>query len=168
MTRPSIPTQPATASERGEQRASTEPVALAMALCGARGVRLTELRRQVLELLWESARPARAYELIEALKLRNSRSVGPPTVYRALEFLMSQGLVSKIESCNAYVPCAHPERGHDCLFLVCSVCGASAEVEDARIEALLAEGANEQRFCVTRCVVEVSGTCASCLEAGAG
>ena len=54
---------------------------------------------------------------------------------------MSQGLVSKIESRNAYVPCAHPERGHDCLFFICSDCGASAELEDLRVEQLLAEDA---------------------------
>ena len=74
-------------------------------------------------------RPTGAYELIAALKLRNSRPVGPPTVYRALEFLMSQRLVLEIENRNAYVPCAHPERRHDCLFFICSNCGVSAESE---------------------------------------
>ena len=80
------------------RHAPAERVALAMSLCGARGVQLTTLRRQILELLWESGRPTGAYELIEALEIRDSRPVGPPTVYRALEFLVSQGLVSKIEA----------------------------------------------------------------------
>ena len=132
-----------------------------------RGVQLTELRRQILELLWASGRPTGAYELIETLRLRGSRPVGPPTVYRALEFLMSQGLVSKIESRNAYVPCAHPERRHDCLFFICSDCGASAELEDLRVEQLLAEDAAVLGYRVTRRVVEVEGTCASCIAAGA-
>ena len=116
MTLPSTQPRPCTDSNCRGQHAPAERVALAMSLCSARGVQLTELRRQILELLWESGRPTGAYELIEALKLRGSRPVGPPTVYRALEFLMSQGLVSKIESRNAYVPCAHLERRHDCLF----------------------------------------------------
>ena len=117
VTPPSIQPRPCTDSNCRGQHAPAERVALAMSLCDARGAQLTTLRRQVLELLWESGRPTGAYELIEALKLRNSRPVGPPTVYRALEFLMSQRFVLKIESRNAYVPCAHPERRHDCLFL---------------------------------------------------
>ena len=163
----SIQPQPCTDPDCRGQHAPAERVALAMSLCSARGVRLTELRRQILELLWESGRPTGAYELIEALKLRDSRAVGPPTVYRTLEFLMSQGLVSKIESRNAYVPCAHPERRHDCLFFICSDCGASAELEDLRVERLLAEDAAVLGYRVTRRVVEVEGTCASCIAAGA-
>ncbi|WP_162906785.1 Fur family transcriptional regulator [Algihabitans albus] len=138
-----------------------------MSLCDARGAQLTKLRRQILELLWESGRPTRAYELIEALKPRDSRPVGPPTVYRALEFLMFQGLVSKIESRNAYVPCTHPERGHDCLFFICSTCGASVEVEDRRLERLISEHADLIGFSATRHVIEVEGTCARCIAAGA-
>ena len=162
----SIQPQPCTDPDCRGQHVPAERVALAMSLCSERGVRLTELRRQILELLWESGRPTGAYELIEALRLRDSRSVGPPTVYRALEFLMSQGLVSKIESRNAYVPCAHPERRHDCLFFICSDCGASAELEDLRVEQLLAEDAAVLGYRVTRRVVEVEGTCASCIAAG--
>ena len=144
-----------------------ERVALAMALCDARGAQLTTLRRQVLELLWENGRPMGAYDLIEALKRRDSRPVGPPTVYRALEFLISQRLVLKIESRNAYVPCSHPERDHDCLFFICSNCGASAEAADPRLERLLAEDAADLGFNVTRRVVEVEGTCGNCAAAGA-
>ena len=163
----SIQPQPCTDPDCHGQHEPAERVALAVSLCSARGVRLTELRRQILELLWQSGRPTGAYELIEALRLRGSRPVGPPTIYRALEFLMSQGLVSKIESRNAYVPCAHPERRRDSLFFICNDCGASAELEDLRVEQLLAENAAILGYRVTRRVVEVEGTCASCIAAGA-
>ena len=166
MTLPSIQPRPGTDSNCRGQHAPAERVALAMSLCDARGAQLTTLRRQVLELLWESGRPTGAYELIEALKRRNSRPVGPPTVYRALEFLMSQRFVSKIESRNAYVPCAHPERHHNCLFFICSNCGVSTESEDPRVEQLLAEDAAILGFRVTRRVIEVEGTCGSCIAAG--
>ena len=162
-----IQPRPCTDSDCHGQHAPAERVALAMSLCSARGVQFTELRRRILELLWESGRPTGAYDLIEALKLRDSRPVGPPTVYRALEFLMSQGLVSKIESRNAFVPCAHPERRHGCLFFICSDCGAATELEDLRVEQLLAEDAAVLGYRVTRRVVEVEGTCASCIAAGA-
>ncbi len=148
------------------QHAPAERLALANALCTARGVKLTDLRRQILELLWESGRPTGAYDLIEAIRRRDARPVGPPTVYRALAFLMSQGLVSKIESRNAYVPCAHPERQHDCLFLICGDCGTSVELEDRRLARLLAENAARIGFRPTRRVVEVEGTCERCRTAG--
>ena len=163
----SIPPRPCADPNCREQHAPAERVALAMSLCSARGAQLTELRRQILELLWESGRPTGAYELVEALKLRDSRPVGPPTVYRALEFLMSQGLVSKIESRNAYVPCAHPERQHDCLFFICSNCGSSVELEDRRLACAISEDATLIGFRPTRRVIEVEGTCATCIAAGA-
>ena len=163
MSNPSIQPTTCTDSNRRGKHAPAERVALATALCGARGVRLTTLRRQVLELLWEIGRPTGAYALIEALEVRNSRPVAPPTVYRALEFLMSQGFVTKIESQNTYVPCAHPERRHDCLFFICRGCGASVELEDPQLEQRLAEDAARLGFRVTRRVVEVQGTCASCI-----
>ena len=148
--------------------APAERVALAMSLCGERGVQLTRLRRQILELLWETGRPTGAYDLIEALKLRDSRPVGPPTVYRTLEFLMSQGLVSKIESRNAYVPCAHPERPHGCVFFVCDQCGAAVEIESSQLEALIDQDAKTLGFRIARRIVELQGTCAACCSASAG
>ena len=144
-----------------------ERVALAISICERRGAQLTKLRQHILELLWASGRPTGAYELIEAIKPRDSRPVGPPTVYRALDFLMAQGLVSRIESLNAYVPCVHPERDHDCMFFICSGCRASVELEDPRIGGLLAEDAAVLGFVATRRTVEVKGTCAQCVEDGA-
>ena len=167
MTEPAARPRPCTDPDCRGRHSPRERVALAVSICGERGERMTELRRRVLELLWARGRPMGAYELIEALKLESSRRVGPPTVYRALEFLTAQGFVSRIESLNAYMPCAHPERDHDCLFFICSGCRASVELEDPRIEGLLAEDAAALGFVATRRTVEVEGMCARCAEAGA-
>ena len=140
-----------------------ERLALAVSICNSRGVRLTNMRLRILELLSENRGPTGAYELMEVLKLRHGQSVGPPTVYRALQFLMDQGIVSKIESRNAYVPCAHPERRHICLFFICGSCGASVELEDQRLERLISETATLLEFRAARRVVEVEGTCEHCL-----
>ncbi len=158
------PTQPHPCTDpncRGPH-APAERVALAMSLCAVRGTKLTPLRREVLELLWERGRPTGAYALIEALELRHSRRVGPTTVYRALEFLMAERFVSKIESRNAYVPRMHPERQHDGLFFICNVCGASTELEDPRVLEVLAEDAVALGYRMTRRVVEVEGACPTC------
>ena len=167
MTEPSARARPSTDTDSRDPHLARERVALAVRICEGRGVQMTALRRRVLELLWASGGPTSAYQLIEAIKLRDSRPVGPPTVYRALHFLMAQGLVSRIESLNAYVPCAHPERDHDCLFFICSGCRASVELEDPRIGGLLAEDAAGLGFVATRRTVEVEGMCARCAEAGA-
>ncbi len=166
MTRLAVQPQPCVDPDCRGQHSPDERIALAASLCGERGVRLTRRRRQILELLWESDRPMGAYELVEALKPKEARPVGPPTVYRALEFLMLQGLVSKLQSRNAYVPCTHPERTHDCLFFICSNCSASIELEDPRLESLITENAGLVEFRPTRRVIEVEGTCSNCIAAG--
>ena len=166
MTKPPARPRPGSGPDCRGRPSPRERVALAVSICEGRGAQMTEMRRRVLELLWESGRPMGAYELIKAVELRDSRPVAPPTVYRALNFLMAQGLVSRIESLNAYVPCVHPERDHDCLFFICNGCRASVELEDPRIGGLLAEDAAGLGFVATRRMVEVQGTCARCAEAG--
>ncbi len=108
-----------------------------------------------------------AYDLIGALTQYLSRRVAPQTVYRALEFLTSQGLVARIESRNAYVPFTHPERHQDCLFFICSTCSAVEELEDQRLENLISKNAAQIGFRTSRRVIEVEGTCAACTDAGA-
>ena len=167
MTNPPTPPRPCTDPDCRGQHSPRERVALAVSICERRGARMTDLRRRVLESLWASGRPTGAYRLIEAVRHGDSRPVGPPTVYRALHFLMAQGFVSRIESLNAWVPCAHPERDHDCLFFICRGCRMSFEFEDPRIQALLAEDAAVMGFVAARRTVEVEGMCARCAEAGA-
>jgi len=165
VTRPPDPSR-APGDARGKALPTpAERVALVADLCAKKGLRLTQVRRQVLELLWEGTCPRGAYELIQALEKRTGRKVAPPTVYRALDFLMAQGFVTKIESSNTYTPCAHPDRPHDCLFFLCSGCGTSMELDDPGLEQRLAEDASRLGFRVTRRVVEVQGTCADCLAA---
>ncbi|NJO55848.1 MAG: transcriptional repressor [Rhodospirillales bacterium] len=120
----------------------------------------------ILELLWEAWPPRRAYELIEALSRRNSRPIAPPTLYRALDFLIRQGLAAKIASRNAYVPRIHPERRQTCVFLLCTA-AVRRELEDPRIERLLGEDATAVGFRISRPVIELEGTCPQCIDAGA-
>lgn len=135
----------------------------AEALCRERGARLTEQRKAVLQLLCVSEKPISAYELLERMRgvIRNP---APPTVYRALHFLLEQGLVHKLESLNAYVGCAHPDHPHASQFLICDDCGDVAEVEDPSVARSLKEAGNEIGFRTRRPVVELLGTCAQCVS----
>lgn len=139
-------------------------LARAEALCGERGVRLTEQRRRVLEILWAAERPIGAYEILEAMG-GGRRALAPPTVYRALDFLLEQGLVHKIESLHAFVGCDHPGRPHASQFLICDRCGAVTELEDEGVARSLRSAADESGFQPARRVVELIGVCASCSDA---
>ncbi len=134
-------------------------------LCAQNGARLTDLRRRVLELIWASHMPVGAYDLLEQLSRDHGRTA-PPTVYRALDFLLAQGLIHRVESLNAFVGCADPGDEHAGHFLICTGCGNAAELHDARIDRAIAASTADLGFTVTRKTVEVLGLCATCLGAG--
>lgn len=133
------------------------------ALCAERGVRLTAQRARVLELVWSSHKPRGAYAILEDLSADGKR-VAPLTVYRALDFLLEQGLIHRIESQNAFVGCPDPGTAHTGQFLVCSCCGNATELTDRGIAAAIAESAAAQGFTVQRQTVEVTGICPDCRD----
>ena len=136
----------------------------AAALCEKRGQRLTEIRREVLALVWERHAPVGAYDILAALSAKRGR-VAPPTVYRALEFLLDQGLIHRIESLNAYVGCPVPAQDHSGQFLICRDCGAAAELSDPRIEAAIGAALSNLDFEAEKSVVEIKGLCPRCRDA---
>ncbi len=133
----------------------------AAAVCGARGERLTPLRRRVLALVWESHLPVKAYDLLEMLS-RERKRAAPQTVYRALDFLREAGLVHRLESLNAYIGCARPDRRHSAQFLICTGCGAVAEMDDGELTARIDANARRLGFDVADEKIEVSGRCRTC------
>ena len=76
-----------------------------------RGLRLTPLRKEVLELVAAADKPVKAYDLLDQLRERHGNAA-PPTVYRALDFLLENGFIHKLESINAFVSCHHPAEAH--------------------------------------------------------
>lgn len=132
-------------------------------LCRERGVRLTEQRKTVLRLLCKSDKPLSAYELLDCMR-SVVKNPAPPTVYRALDFLLEQGLVHKLESLHAYVGCNHPDHPHVSQFLICDDCGEVAEVEDSTVVKSLKAAGKAAGFRTKRPVVELLGTCAQCID----
>lgn len=143
------------------QRCLEHAIAGAEKNCRARGARLTRLRRRVLELVWGSHEPVKAYDILELL-LREHSGSAPPTVYRALDFLQAEGLVHKIESLNAYVGCGEPQYGHSAQFLICQECGTVAEMDDLDIRKLLSSKAGAIGFLVNHETIEIKGICSVC------
>jgi Fur family zinc uptake transcriptional regulator len=130
-------------------------------VCAGRGARLTELRRRVLELVWQSHQPVGAYQLLAALG-KDGHHPAPPTIYRALEFLQAQGLVHRIESRNAFVGCPHPETDHAGQLMICQECGTVTELLDPAIAEAVRRGARAAGFRPERVTLELEGTCARC------
>jgi Fur family transcriptional regulator, zinc uptake regulator len=145
-------------------RCLEQAVQNAQALCDQRGMRLTPLRRQVLELVWRSHEPVKAYEVLERLR-EVHRGAAPPTVYRALEFLQEQGLVHRIESMNAFIGCGTPQKMHDGQFLICRACGEVAEINDPAITRLLSRKAGAHGFFIDNETIEIRGLCNRCQSA---
>jgi Fur family transcriptional regulator, zinc uptake regulator len=130
-------------------------------LCARRGARLTRLRRRVLELVWQGHAAVKAYDLLTELG-RKGGAAKPPTVYRALDFLMAHGLVHRLESLNAYVGCPQPEAPHEGQFLICNCCGNVSEFEAPAVQRAIEMQAAAAGFAVAQRTVEVHGVCRRC------
>ena len=129
-------------------------------LCAERGQRLTPMRRKVLEVLAASHKPLGAYEIIEQT---GRPRPAPITVYRALDFLMGQGLVHRIASRNAFLACVNNHSSEALVaFLICENCGAVGEAAGAAIGQVLGTAARQAGFTPKMSVVEISGLCGHC------
>ncbi|HET8899673.1 MAG TPA: Fur family transcriptional regulator [Rhodanobacteraceae bacterium] len=131
------------------------------AACGERDLRLTPLRRDVLELVAAAAKPIKAYDLLDQLRERHDNPA-PPTVYRSLDFLLQQGFIHKLESINAFVSCFHPTEAHQVPFLICDVCHNAVEVCDDRVAELIESQARDLGFSAQTQTLEVHGVCRDC------
>ena len=131
-------------------------------ICARRGARLTDIRRNVLRLVLQSREPVGAYALLDGLRARHG-SGKPPTIYRALDFLLAQGLVHRIERLGAFVGCHDDgEHLHAAQFLICGSCGQVTEMEDSSAQAAVLAAAAGVGFRAGKVVVEVEGVCAGC------
>jgi Fur family zinc uptake transcriptional regulator len=136
-------------------------LATAEQLCHERGLRFTVTRRRVLELVWQSHKPIGAYDILEVLS-QKSKSAAPPTVYRALDFLIEAGLVHRLDSLNAFIGCPDPASRHTGQFLICRQCRSVTELSDNEIESLVAQKAADNGFSAVRQMLEIEGLCKGC------
>ena len=157
------PTFPAPGHDH--DRCTAEAFSHAERVCEGRAQKFTPIRRQVFGALLSSHRPLGAYEVIDELAKSMPRPA-PITVYRALDFLMENGLVHRIESRNAFLACAHD---HDAAamvaFLICDHFGSVGEIPATPAAQTLNDAARATGFAPKLSVVEITGTCAHCQAA---
>lgn len=130
-------------------------------LCVQKNLRLTPIREQVLGLIAEQIKPIKAYDLLEKMRAEVGANA-PPTVYRALDFLLEHGFIHKLASINAFVACHHPSIEHSVPFLICDSCQSAIELEDESIAENLNQKAKALGFKTRAQVLEVHGICKQC------
>ncbi len=149
-------------NEHNHQRCIDAALARATQLCEEQKARLTPARVQVLRLIWQSHRPLGAYQILDLLAQQSGRRVLPPTVYRALDFLLEMGLVHRIASLNAFIGCPFPGNRHHEIFLICRECGSAAECSSDSLTGAITATAKRAQFQPESQSVEVVGLCPQC------
>lgn len=124
---------------------------------------LRGIHQQVYHALHSARRPLSAYGILDLLRPHGVSA--PPTVYRALNRLVEDGYVHRLESLNAYVACGHDhDAAEPALFMICSGCGQTEEFTDIEIARRLDHQARARGFHSSVATVELRGQCASCAE----
>jgi Fur family zinc uptake transcriptional regulator len=131
------------------------------ALVGS-GEQWTEMRADVFEALVAQDRPASAYDIAESVGGRRGKRVAANSVYRILDLFVRTNLARRVESANAYLANSHPGCRHDCIFLICDLCGKTVHIDDDRLTGALRGAAHGAGFAEVRPVVEIRGHCADC------
>lgn len=130
-------------------------------ICRQQNARLTPIRERVLELIWQSHKPLGAYDILAELGAEGHKAA-PPTVYRALDFLLQYGLVHRISSLNAFIGCVHAGEHHRSTFLICRECGIVLELAVDTVTEAIESAAKAEAFQVENITLEISGLCPSC------
>ncbi len=132
-------------------------------LADEKGLRLTPVRRRTLEILLEDHRALGAYEVLDRLA-GDGFGNQPPVAYRALDFLVENGLAHRIRRLNAFAACANPGETHVPAFFICEGCNAVAETLVPTVGHALHDAAGDIGFAISRMNVEAIGRCPACQD----
>lgn len=134
----------------------------AAAHCARQGAQFTRLRKAVFQQLHESPEGLKAYAILEQMRVHFPSST-PATVYRALEFLIAQGLAHRLPGHNLFTACRMDHTAmHLCLFLVCPSCKSVTEVKDDELTHTLERCLHRAGYCLENGGVELSAYCPDC------
>ncbi|KPQ26954.1 MAG: Fur family transcriptional regulator, zinc uptake regulator [Marinobacter excellens HL-55] len=143
------------------QACVSHALADARAICRKLNARLTPIRERVLELIWQSHKPLGAYDILAVLG-NEGHNAAPPTVYRALDFLLQHGLIHRIASLNAFIGCTHAGEHHRGAFLICRQCGNVLELATPEVSKAVEDAAAAESFLPEDITLEVAGLCPRC------
>lgn len=130
-------------------------------LCLERNLNFTRLRKAVLELVWESHVPLKAYEILDRLKIKES-TAKPITIYRILDFLIENNMIHKLASQNTFLGCSHPGSNHNCYFIICTKCHVVDEGCSTDLLTPIYHNLHSINFKSQHITLEIQGICKNC------
>ena len=131
-------------------------------ICKSNKLGLTEIRKQVFEIIVKKNKPIKAYEILDKISNINNKPSHPPTVYRAIDFLIENGFVHKLNSINSFVGCFHPKAHKECYFLICKKCNIYQECCDDSLKDRISKTAIHNNFVISNTTLEIEGHCLDC------
>ena len=133
-------------------------------ICKSNKLGLTEIRKQVFEIIVKNNKPIKAYEILDKISYLNNKHSHPPTVYRAIDFLIENGFVHKLNSINSFVGCFHPNAHKECYFLICKECNLYQECCDDSLKDRISKTAVQNNFIISNTTLEIEGHCLDCSQ----
>ncbi|WP_066567524.1 Fur family transcriptional regulator, partial [Snodgrassella sp. CFCC 13594] len=147
-----------------------------LAQCRQRGVSITALREQVLDIVLAMSGVVKAYQVLACMQQASGAAVAPPTAYRALDFWAEQGVLHKVSAVNGYILCRHVQHEcsvhcheeaahhHSAFVLVCTECGAVDEQSLSLQWAALQQGLAQTGFALNDEHIVLTGICQKCQQ----
>ena len=133
-------------------------------ICKSNKLGLTEIRKLVFEIIVKNNKPIKAYEILDKISNINNKPSHPPTVYRAIDFLIENGFVHKLNSINSFVGCFHPKAHKECYFLICKKCNIYQECCDDSLKDRISKTAIHNNFVISNTTLEIEGHCLDCSQ----
>jgi len=133
-------------------------------ICRSNNLGFTDIRRQVYEIIIKNNKPIKAYEILDEIRNITNKPSHPPTVYRAIDFLIENGIVHKLNSINSFVGCFHPKTHEECYFLICKKCNLYQECCDDSLKDRISKTAVHNKFVISNTTLEIEGHCLDCSQ----
>jgi Fur family ferric uptake transcriptional regulator len=123
--------------------------------------RATAPRRALAALIGDRHGHFTANDLLDDANRQNVK-IGRATVFRTLDLLADQGALERLDlptGEHAYVACAPQDHHHH---VVCRSCGASVEVADSGLQAVVRDIGAHSGYRIDSHRLELYGTCPDC------
>ncbi|MEW6320385.1 MAG: transcriptional repressor [Acidobacteriota bacterium] len=126
------------------------------------GTKRSSKRDQIVNVFLRQEGHLSADDLVDVMK-REDRRISRATVYRTLQWMVDAGIARKVDFGEGRFRFEHSYRHPRHFHLICKTCNRSYEFLSSDIEALVEEVADARGFQARQSVVQIYGTCDSCL-----
>ena len=133
-------------------------------ICRSNNLGFTDIRKLVFEIIIKNNKPIKAYQILDEIRNITNKPSHPPTVYRAIDFLIENGFVHKLNSINSFVGCFHPKTHEECYFLICKKCNLYQECCDDSLKDRISKTAVHNKFVISNTTLEIEGHCLDCSQ----